>query len=60
MTAKREELKMRITYEPNRFSDNYLSDLYEALAPTAQHRTGDIKDEENIQTGSAAKRGGAD
>lgn len=60
MTAKREELKMRITYEPNRFSDNYLSDAYEALAPRTQQRTADIKDEGIIHAESVTECGGAD
>ena len=34
MTTKREELKMRITYEPNRFSSTHLMDVYEALTST--------------------------
>jgi len=34
MTTKREELTMHVMYEPNRFSDTYLTDAYEALAPT--------------------------
>jgi len=38
MAAKREVLKMRITYEPNRFSSTHLMDAYEVIAPTI-HRT---------------------
>ncbi len=34
MTTKREELTMRVSYEPNRFSSTHLMDAYEALAST--------------------------
>ncbi len=34
MTTKLEELKMRVTYDPTRFSTIYLTAAYEVLAPT--------------------------
>lgn len=33
MTRKREDLKVRVTYETNRFSDTNLVDAYEILTP---------------------------
>jgi hypothetical protein len=33
MAKKREELSVRITYEPNRFAATHLLDAYELLAP---------------------------
>jgi len=33
MTTKREELTVRVTYEPNRFSSHYLTDAYAVIAP---------------------------
>lgn len=34
MMTKHEELKMRVTYEPNRFSSTHIVDAYETLMPT--------------------------
>jgi hypothetical protein len=34
MTKKREELMVRVTYEPNRLSSTYLMDAYELIAST--------------------------
>lgn len=34
MAKEREVLKVRVTYEPNRFSSTHLMDAYESIAPT--------------------------
>ena len=34
MMTKHEELKMRVTYEPNRHSVTHIMDAYETLLPT--------------------------
>lgn len=33
MAKKREDLTVRVTYEPNRFSSTHLMNAYESLAP---------------------------
>lgn len=33
MAKEREVLKVRVTYEPNRFSSTHLMDAYESIAP---------------------------
>jgi hypothetical protein len=48
MKMKKKILRTRVSYEPNRLAEKYLSEVYQQFVPIAKHRI-DIEEKENTK-----------
>ncbi len=58
MSKRRSDLKIRIKFEPNRFSSEYLSKVYEQLKPVASRVVSNGPQQDEVAETKATIEGG--